>query len=292
MRKVGHGLHIHSEVFRRYSQSPNVAHVATALGYRQPVLPQSMVRAAARHTCARAAPDRIADVRCSASHAPRWTDIALTLTVGSDLVWSCSGPISPCPLSARTLAQYLFKQPLIGAQVSSHQDSTFLYTEPRPTCLGLWLALHDATRENGCLWVRRGSHAEPVRSVWRRNPEWFTWRAQNHSVLACGALGLLIPQHFELCCGSSCMRVLSVLCGQSRPSQEASSTIVCLLRHLSSPVVPRTCPRCDSSRGRHVHPRNVLRRRAVYRAMIVQPQKPLSGRPDTSRSLSQLATWC
>ena len=33
------------------------------------------------------------------------------------------------------------------------QDSTFLFTEPHQTCLGLWLALDDATLENGCLWA-------------------------------------------------------------------------------------------------------------------------------------------
>ena len=38
-----------------------------------------------------------------------------------------------------------------------HQDNTFLYTEPR-TCTGLWLALEDATINNGCLWAIPGSH--------------------------------------------------------------------------------------------------------------------------------------
>lgn len=60
-------------------------------------------------------------------------------------------------------SMYIFKQPKVGGEVTSHQDSTFLYTTPRQTCLGLWLALDDATLENGCLWVRPGSHNEPVR---------------------------------------------------------------------------------------------------------------------------------
>ena len=58
---------------------------------------------------------------------------------------------------------YSFKQPRIGGEVTSHQDSTFLFTEPRQTCLGLWLALEKATEENGCVWGRPGSHNEPVR---------------------------------------------------------------------------------------------------------------------------------
>ncbi|CAD7929249.1 unnamed protein product [Amoebophrya sp. A25] len=70
-------------------------------------------------------------------------------------------------------SMYIFKQPRIGGQVTAHQDSTFLYTEPRQTCLGLWLALEPATLRNGCLWVRPFSHREPVRRRFRRNPKHF-----------------------------------------------------------------------------------------------------------------------
>lgn len=70
-------------------------------------------------------------------------------------------------------SMYIFKQPHIGGTVHSHQDSTFLFTEPRQTCLGLWLALDDATLENGCLWVRPGSHREPLRRQFIRNPQYF-----------------------------------------------------------------------------------------------------------------------
>jgi phytanoyl-CoA hydroxylase len=54
-------------------------------------------------------------------------------------------------------SMYIFKQPFIGGEVNSHQDSTFLYTEPT-TCLGFWFALEDATLENGCLWALPGGH--------------------------------------------------------------------------------------------------------------------------------------
>jgi phytanoyl-CoA hydroxylase len=54
-------------------------------------------------------------------------------------------------------SMYIFKQPFIGGEVNSHQDSTFLYTDP-PTCLGFWFALEDATLENGCLWALPGGH--------------------------------------------------------------------------------------------------------------------------------------
>ena len=70
-------------------------------------------------------------------------------------------------------SMYIFKQAKIGGAVNSHQDSTFLYTTPRQTCLGLWLALDDATLQNGCLWVRPKSHSEPVRRQFKRNPLYF-----------------------------------------------------------------------------------------------------------------------
>jgi phytanoyl-CoA hydroxylase len=70
-------------------------------------------------------------------------------------------------------SMYIFKQPRVGSEVTSHQDSTFLYTTPRQTCLGLWLALDDTTLTNGCLWVRPGSHREPLRRKFVRNEEHF-----------------------------------------------------------------------------------------------------------------------
>ena len=63
---------------------------------------------------------------------------------------------------------YIFKQPKIGGEVVCHQDSTFLYTEPQ-SIAGLWLALEDATLENGCLWAIPGGHTLGLKSRWVRN---------------------------------------------------------------------------------------------------------------------------
>lgn len=49
------------------------------------------------------------------------------------------------------------KQPEIGGAVPPHQDSTFLYTK-QPSAVGFWIALEDATVENGCLSFAPGSH--------------------------------------------------------------------------------------------------------------------------------------
>ncbi|HUQ30593.1 MAG TPA: phytanoyl-CoA dioxygenase family protein [Pyrinomonadaceae bacterium] len=60
-------------------------------------------------------------------------------------------------------SMYIFKQPGIGGEVTCHQDATFLYTEPK-SVTGLWFALEDATRENGCLWAIRGGHNRGLKS--------------------------------------------------------------------------------------------------------------------------------
>lgn len=66
-------------------------------------------------------------------------------------------------------SMYIFKQPNIGGEVTCHQDSTFLYTEP-PSVVGLWFALEDATIENGCLWAMPGGHKHGLKSRFVRAP--------------------------------------------------------------------------------------------------------------------------
>jgi len=63
---------------------------------------------------------------------------------------------------------YIFKQPRIGGEVTCHQDSTFLYTDPQ-TIAGLWFALEDSTIENGCLWALPGGHRQGLKSRWLRS---------------------------------------------------------------------------------------------------------------------------
>jgi phytanoyl-CoA hydroxylase len=67
-------------------------------------------------------------------------------------------------------SMYIFKQPNIGGEVTCHQDSTFLYTEPIDI-VGLWFALEDATVENGCLWAIPGGHRHGLKSRWMRTAE-------------------------------------------------------------------------------------------------------------------------
>lgn len=102
LNKMGHAMHDLDPVFGQFSRTPELAGVASSLGYDDPVILQSM---------------------------------------------------------------YIFKPPRIGGEVTCHQDSTFLYTEPE-TCTGFWFALDDATLENGCMHFIPSAHRGPLK---RRN---------------------------------------------------------------------------------------------------------------------------
>ena len=65
-------------------------------------------------------------------------------------------------------SMYIFKQPRIGGEVNWHCDHSFLWTEPQ-SVVGLWIALEDATQENGCLWAVPGGHVLPAKNRFRRD---------------------------------------------------------------------------------------------------------------------------
>jgi phytanoyl-CoA hydroxylase len=59
------------------------------------------------------------------------------------------------------LSQFIFKNPGAWGQ-PWHQDSSYFAFEPARPIVGAWLAVTEATLENGCLHVLPGSHREPV----------------------------------------------------------------------------------------------------------------------------------
>jgi len=73
------------------------------------------------------------------------------------------GFVSPLLLQS----MYIFKPPQIGGEVVWHTDHPFLWTDP-PSVKGFWVALEDATIENGCLWCLPGLHKEQPRQRFRR----------------------------------------------------------------------------------------------------------------------------
>lgn len=68
------------------------------------------------------------------------------------------------PLLWQTM--YIFKQPHIGGEVRWHQDGSYLISDP-PTVTGIWVAIEDAHRGNGCLWVQPGGHHSPLRETFQ-----------------------------------------------------------------------------------------------------------------------------
>ena len=67
-------------------------------------------------------------------------------------------------------SQVIFKPPGIGGEVRWHQDASFFETTPQ-TVTTFWIALEDATRDNGCLWVQPGGHRGPLRERFVRDGE-------------------------------------------------------------------------------------------------------------------------
>jgi phytanoyl-CoA hydroxylase len=65
---------------------------------------------------------------------------------------------------------YIFKQPQIGGEVRWHQDGSYLIAE-RPGIIGCWVAIEDATRSNGCLWVEPGGHKSSLRETYEVLPD-------------------------------------------------------------------------------------------------------------------------
>jgi ectoine hydroxylase-related dioxygenase (phytanoyl-CoA dioxygenase family) len=80
----------------------------------------------------------------------------LALPAVVDLVVEHLGPDVDCFLS-----QFIFKNPGAWGQ-PWHQDSYYFPFEPAGPIVGLWVAVTEATLENGCLHVLPGSHREPV----------------------------------------------------------------------------------------------------------------------------------
>jgi phytanoyl-CoA hydroxylase len=81
------------------------------------------------------------------SHGPDWAALAADLGLEQPQLWQ---------------SMFIFKQPGIGGEVHWHQDATFLHTDPI-TVTGFWIALEDATVDNGCLWVAPGAQRGPLR---------------------------------------------------------------------------------------------------------------------------------
>lgn len=143
-------------------------------------------------------------------------------------------------------SMYIFKQPYIGGEVGWHQDATFLYTRP-VSVVGLWMALDDATIENGCMTALAGAHRGPLRRRFLREDDGMTMTVMDETPWPEAA-----PTAIEVPRGS-----LVVLHG--------------LLPHASGPN--------RSSRPRHAYALHLIDAAADYPAenWLQRPHLPLRG---------------
>jgi phytanoyl-CoA hydroxylase len=80
--------------------------------------------------------------------------------------------------------QALLKPPLIGREKPWHQDNAYFNLPPETPVVGVWIALDEATPENGCMYVIPGSHrAGPTVHFKRRD-----WQICDTDVAAGDAL--------------------------------------------------------------------------------------------------------
>jgi len=145
-------------------------------------------------------------------------------------------------------SMYIFKPPRIGGEVTCHQDSTFIYTEPE-SCTGFWFALEDATLENGCMQFIPGAHRMPLKQRnYRRDDGRFVIETMDDTPW---------PEERRV------------------PAEARAGTLVIFdgrMPHLSGPN--------RSARSRHAYTLHVIERRAHYPAnnwLQRGPEMPLRG---------------
>lgn len=64
-------------------------------------------------------------------------------------------------------SMYIFKQPKIGGVIRWHQDASYFFTSPL-SVVTFWLAVEDATIQNGCLQVQSGGEVIPLKEQFLR----------------------------------------------------------------------------------------------------------------------------
>jgi phytanoyl-CoA hydroxylase len=92
-------------------------------------------------------------------HFPHKVSPAMTAQIGhASIVDACTKCIGP---NVKCMQSMLFVKASGKPGQAWHQDEDYIPTRDR-SLTGVWLALDDATVENGCLWVIPGSHMPGV----------------------------------------------------------------------------------------------------------------------------------
>jgi phytanoyl-CoA hydroxylase len=67
-------------------------------------------------------------------------------------------------------SMYIFKQPKIGGVIRWHQDASYFFSTPL-SVVTFWLAVEDATIQNGCLQVQSSGESIPLKEQFLRYPD-------------------------------------------------------------------------------------------------------------------------
>lgn len=111
------------------------------------------------------------------SHVPRREGVHENIT---QIMWPSAlyPQLLELPLHARALAvardligedavldfdMLIHKAPHTGVATPWHQDAAYWIDLPDTRAVSIWVALDEATLDNGCMWYVRGSHLLPIR---------------------------------------------------------------------------------------------------------------------------------
>ncbi|MCX5192661.1 phytanoyl-CoA dioxygenase family protein [Streptomyces sp. NBC_00249] len=111
------------------------------------------------------------------SHVPRKDGVRENIT---QIMWPSAlhPPLRDLPLHTRALAlareligddatldfdMMIHKAPHTGVPTPWHQDAAYWVDLPDTRAVSVWVALDEATLDNGCMWYVAGSHLEPLR---------------------------------------------------------------------------------------------------------------------------------
>jgi len=146
-----------------------------------------------------------ADEALLAVHFPHWVSEPIRATITDPRIAAVPQRLAGAHLpywdgSVKCMQSMLFVKPPGLPGQAWHQDERYIATRDR-SLIGVWIALDDATVENGCLWVLPGSHRRgylwPTRP--HGQPEEFDFADESYGFDAGGEVAVEVPAGSVVC---------------------------------------------------------------------------------------------
>lgn len=83
----------------------------------------------------------------------------------------------------------LLKPPKIGREKPWHQDNAYFGVDPSEPIVGVWIALDEATVDNGCMQVLEGGHKSGPQLHWKRRD----WQICDTDILGKTSVAVPLP---------------------------------------------------------------------------------------------------